>query len=275
MHLPILVRIAETLSASQVMLSAGQVDLARIQVDKLRQLRSTIKRSFRRMEELTGEEWEAHLTGPALAPVELLPVIEKISQSTNEMSVWLTSVIENVGREELLRSQDGINLLLDQAIPPVWDFNHDIAVLHGENSERFADALVERGQMQIIIVSEFLAKSGEDITSTPQVVGNKMTGSSTARILRVRDSSDLSKEQLALLTKSIAPELIVISTDLEVCTLESASALERNVWKEYIYANTARLWPTTFCHQLIDNLPIIYRCKNVLDLRPSLEKKTS
>ena len=129
MYVPIFVRMAEMLATAQVMLSAGQFDQARIRIDKVRQLRSTVKRQMQRARELTTEQWGEELTTVEFEPAELLLLLKRIDKCAKEISVWLTSVIQNIGREELLRSDDGINLLLDLALPPVWDFNNDIVVL--------------------------------------------------------------------------------------------------------------------------------------------------
>ena len=47
------------------------------------------------------------------------------------------SVVEQLNVDELLRTHDGLNLILDKQLPPVWDYNHDIIVLFGANAELF------------------------------------------------------------------------------------------------------------------------------------------
>ena len=273
MYLPLFAQMAEMLATAQVMLSAGQLEQARFRIDKVRLLRSTVKRQLQRAKELTSEEWGAQLTAAESGHSEMLPLVAKINEVTKDISVWLTSVILNVGREELLRSDDGIHLLLDRALPPVWDFNHDIVVLYGENSEHFLSPLVERGQAQIVIVSNSKVSPEQQSLGVPHGIDNARNGDQGTIIIRVRESLELTDEQLASLTKNVHPELISIDTGREPRKLEGLNALARNIRKEYVYVNSKRHWPARFTHNFIDNLPSIYRCRNISEIRPKVAKK--
>ena len=94
MYLPVFARIADTLATAKVMLSAGRLDQARLQIDKVRLLRSTVKRQVKRAQQLTTEEWGAELTGEEFVPAEMLSTVSKIDQYTKEISVWLATVIK-------------------------------------------------------------------------------------------------------------------------------------------------------------------------------------
>ena len=84
---------------------------------------------------------------------------------------WLTSVVNSIGVEELLRSDDGIDLLLDTLIPEVWDFKVDIIIIAAKDEHTYLEALLRRGQSIIIIASEDCDDAMEQ--SNPQFAKKK------------------------------------------------------------------------------------------------------
>ncbi|MBI4509590.1 MAG: motility associated factor glycosyltransferase family protein [Deltaproteobacteria bacterium] len=53
--------------------------------------------------------------------------------------------------EELLETQEGIELMVDVLLPPTWDVEKDVVVLLGTGGERVAAELVARGQKRLLI----------------------------------------------------------------------------------------------------------------------------
>ena len=81
-------------------------------------------------------------------------LIEEVNQLWNLIGDWLDTLILSLGREELMRSTDGIDLLIDRSLPNFWDVNHDIAVISGPNAVPITERLIALGQHQIVIVTD-------------------------------------------------------------------------------------------------------------------------
>ena len=71
---------------------------------------------------------------------------QQIGQIWDLLGKWLDSVISSVGREQLLTSSEGIDLLIDRDLPNHWDANYDIVFLSGSNYAQFMDRLLAVGK---------------------------------------------------------------------------------------------------------------------------------
>ena len=152
MYLPVFALLHDELTLAKSLYASGDIDQAHSHLDKSRILRSKISRQQRQIREFSLEEWGSQLNLTESAITQYLPIAQACNQLWNDISKWLNTVIGQLNHDDLLQSDTGLNLLLDQQIPPSWDFNHDIVVLSGLNAELFVAPLVERGQAQIIVI---------------------------------------------------------------------------------------------------------------------------
>ena len=85
----------------------------------------------------------------AMSQLSLLTVAARAAEGT--MQRWLGREVP--GDERLLASPLGIAVLADMILPPVWDFEADVAVLVGNGLEPVAEVLGALGQRRLVIVA--------------------------------------------------------------------------------------------------------------------------
>ena len=117
---------------------SGDIEKARSALDRVRILRSrmarTVQSSKLAVAKELQEEMGVHLAKDDLSfPVDITDTeivtyrlqVAKLTQSLETIQEWLTSSMDSFSLEELLSSEEGINLMLDNMLPEIWDFSQD------------------------------------------------------------------------------------------------------------------------------------------------------
>ena len=258
MYLPVFALLQDELTLAKSLYAGGDIERAHSHLDKARILRSKIARQQRQIREFSLEDWGSQLNLTESAITQYLPIAQDCNQLWDDISKWLNTVIGQLNHEELLQSHIGLNLLLDQQIPPCWDFNHDIVVLSGLNAELFVAPLVERGQAQIIVIV------GVDFNAEADI----LKPAAHATVLYIQHGSPLSADQAAALKKVEPPLLHGISSGVDDQPLAELKRLARLVHKDHVVGASARRWPTIWTEQLIENLPFVIGKKSVTEVSP-------
>lgn len=261
-------RLTNALIEGQTALSEGDFVAARVALTEARAMNAKINRMQVRLAKASDDEWAKQQNASGSAAIKALALTKTIRQSWREIAQWLDIVINKVGREELVKSREGVDILLDRFLPFHWDVNHDIVVLSGPNSGLFIDALVDRGQTQFIIVRQLSAAEEIDAGKTYQSFVEKLEG--TAYLLEVDDGGLLNDEQLDSLIRAEPPGFVSIPTDSHGVELESFASLEKQIKSKFIQQATQRLLSARQCEHFLQNLPNIYCSKTTSDIKPSL-----
>ena len=256
LYLPVFALLHDELTLAKSLYASGDIDQAHSHLDKSRILRSKISRQQRQIREFSLEEWGSQLNLTESAITQYLPIAQACNQLWNDISKWLNTVIGQLNHDDLLQSDTGLNLLLDQQIPPSWDFHHDIVVLSGLNAELFVAPLVERGQAQIIVIV------GADSNTDAEII----KPAAHATVLYIQHGDPLSDDQAAALKKVEPPLLHGISSGMDEQPLAELKRLARLVHKDHVVGASARRWPTIWTEQFIDNLPLIIGKKSVSEI---------
>ena len=265
MYLPIFVLLRDALSDAKTYYSSGELEAAKLCLDQARKLRSQIYRQQRQIQEFSLEDWGGQLQLTDSDVVQYLPVTQACNELWSDISKWLGSVVEQLNVDELLRTHDGLNLILDKQLPPVWDYNHDIVVLFGANAELFITPLLERGQSQVIVVL--------DDETSPVGPGSISKPLPDATVLYVRHGDPLNTEQAAALKKTEPPFIHGISSRADEQPIKELKRLARLVHKDHVIGASARRWPTIFTEQFIGNLPSIVGKSSVTKISSAVDGK--
>ena len=263
LYLPVFNLLHDELKMAKSLYSSGDISQAHSHLDKARILRSKISRQQRQIREFSLEDWGSRLNLTDSAIAQYLPIAQACNQVWDDISKWLNTVVGQLNHDELLRSDVGLNLLLDQQIPPCWDFNHDIIVLSGLNAELFVAPLIDRGQAQIIVIV--------DADFNVEVNISKPTAHAT--VLYIKHGDLLSADQAAALKKVEPPLMHGISSGADEQPLLELTRLARLVHKDHVVGASARRWPTVWTEQFIENLPQIIGKKSVSNLWPEIFDK--
>jgi hypothetical protein len=256
LYLPVFAILHDELELAKSLYSSGELEEAGVHLDKARKLRSKISRQQRQIREFSLDEWGSQLNLTDSPLIEYLPIVQSCNQLWNDISEWLRTVIGQLDHEELLQSPLGLNLLLDEKLPPVWDFNHDIVVLWGVNIELLVAPLLDRGQAQIILILD-----GDTEGRAP--VSNPVP---EATVLCVKEGESLTDDQTAALKKIEPPLIHGISFGVDEQPIEVLKNLARQAQKDHVLGASARRWPTIFTEQLIENLPLLIGKESVSNI---------
>lgn len=263
MYLPVFAVLHEELVLAKSLYSSGDIGGASVHLDKARNLRSKISRQQRLMRQFSLDEWDSQLDLTQSPSTKYLPIAQSCNQLWNDISKWLRTVVGQVEHNELLHSNIGLNLLLDEKLPAVWDFNHDIIVLWGAEAELLVAPLVDRGQAQIIVITD-----GNTEGKAP--VWNP---SPEATVLHVDRSEPLTADQTDALKRVEPPLIHGISFEVHEQPIEELKNLARQVQNNHVAGASDRRWPTIHTEQLIENLPLFIGKESVCSISTAFHGK--
>lgn len=258
MYLPVFKLLNEEYLLARRLLSEGDLTGARSSLDKARSLRSRVKRQLAYAKELSMESWSKRLGFDDPSATEYSRVAAQVNIQWQLVSEWLTSVVNSIGVEELLRSDDGIDLLLDTLIPEVWDFKVDIIIIAAKDEHTYLEALLRRGQSIIIIASEDCDDAMEQ--------SNHTIREEEATILYASGNEPLSASQVSAIDRGQSPAIAFISHDKHNVSAEKLSKLNSLIAKEFISKRALTRWPAIFIEQLILNLPSVIGLRSASEL---------
>lgn len=254
-------------------LSKGDFLTARIHLSKARALNAKVWRRQIRLSRLSNAEWAKQQGADPDVSQQLLNLTIHIRASWLAVANWLDIFITSVGRDQLLKSSDGIDILLDRYLPFHWDVNQDIAVLSGKNTADFLNALLRKGQKYVLVVEESKSEVRDCVERLLIPEGAERSEGQLATVLKVNLGAVVSDEQLKALQSLEPPGYVSITTDASGEEFAGFEALKNQISAAFITGRSARFWPTIFCEQVIKNLPHIYWLHSVTDLRSHLAGK--
>ena len=243
---------------------SGNLVQGRIHLSRARIFAARVRRHQTTINKNHGAQWALNLDPNKDFSVESLLMQQKIGQLWDLLGQWLDSVINSVGREQLLTSSEGVDLLIDRELPNYWDVNHDIVVLNGSNYSQFIDRLLNRGQKQIVVVTD-------SVPADQYVAYKAIPGESEAfaTIFQLSRSESFNDEHLSALKKNELPTVTVVTTDLAEGPPDNFNSLVAQLRSEYIMAATQRALEIKFVEQFLANLPSIYEMDSVAKLGDS------
>lgn len=271
MYKPIFTVLAELYAEAKQLLTAGDLAGARVYTDKARVLRSRIKQHVKHLREMSTDEWSARLGFDDQTALEYSQLVKSTNLEWQQVRDWWVSVINSIGIDELLRSDEGVDLLLDHLIPEVWDFKHDIAVLTERDAKLYLTPLIRRGQSVIIVYGAFDHRSGEpsedlDLENISPTQ-NEHIFPNQARIVYLDDGNvSLDSDQLQLINKGQSPIVLCLSHIPNSFPIDFLKKLNADIQKEFVSERSLSRWPIIFSEQLIENIPRAIGLRPVSDL---------
>lgn len=124
---------------------AGDDNLTRTNIDKMRQLRSDLNS--------IGKNYIGKFD---VASFEVKKVVKdylnSINQSEQFIDAWNHRMDSLLTLEQRLVNQEGRETIVDQIIPSTWNWNEDIAIFRNGINQALIETLINRGQKRIIIL---------------------------------------------------------------------------------------------------------------------------
>ena len=207
--------LVEVLVSAQKALQDGDFGVARKSLNRARALNAKIWRRQARLDRFSNIEWAEQQGLTPETSAGFLELTLNIRQQWASVARWFDTLITTVGREELLASSDGIDILLDRYLPFHWDVNQDIVVLSGPNATQFVSALVARNQLHMIVVQDFDIDDSESVSSLALPPADSRSVGKRAVVVTVARGESLSTKQCDAFRSLEPPGLVSIPTDAE------------------------------------------------------------
>lgn len=263
-------RLNEALQSAKRLLSAGDFGNARLQLDSARELGAILHRRQKFFGKLEAAARDLQFSYDKSIQCHQTKIIESVNDSWQDIAAWLDNVIRSVGKEELLRSADGINILLDRTLGSTWDFNHDIVVLTGANAQEFIRPLTYRGQLRIVVVSEQIAGNRGGIEQVAVEQRGHLSPTLDATIVTIGGALPLTDDQVSALSNFslVSPNYLHVSTGPADQSSTTFEKIVGQMGKEFILQESQCVWPITFVENFVNNLSKISCLQSVSDLKP-------
>lgn len=265
--------LVEVLMSAQKALVDGDFEAARKDLSRARGLNAKIWRRQARLDRFSNAEWAEQQGLAPEASSQFLELTRHIRLQWASVARWFDTLIGTVGREELLASSDGIDILLDRYLPFHWDVNQDIAVLSGPKATQFVSALVARNQLHIIVVQDSEIDDRESVRRLALPRADSRSVGKRAVVVTAAKGESLSTKQLDALRSLEPPGLVSIPTDLKGQELPEFENIKHQMEARFIQRRSTGFWPTIFAHAIIRNLPHIYGLRSVLSVKERFRKK--
>lgn len=268
-HTSSYLRLCSELSKAKESLACGNIEAARSSLDLARGITASLCRQEKRTTSSEALQWALMGDFDSSSVEETYSLVNEINQSWSQVALWFDNVISTVGREELLHSSDGINIILDRALATTWDFNCDIAIVTGNHADNFVYALMMRGQSKIIQVCDHNIESNQLIEYLDAPAPEAMSAGPSKTLVRVESQSALTAHQVEALCHAAlgVPNYTHISTDTIEVPFPHFQNLVGQIGKEFILLESQMSLPLIFTEQLLKNLPKFENFKSTSELR--------
>ena len=256
---------------------SGDIEKARSALDRVRILRSrmarTVQSSKLAVAKELQEEMGVHLAKDDLSlPVDITDTeivtyrlqVAKLTQSLETIQEWLTSSMDSFSLEELLSSEEGINLMLDNMLPEIWDFSQDIAVIAGSEAPDLYPLLAARRQKRIVVMTDDagmqqLSREHGDWLDNLEIEGDTIT------LVWNLDDPSHNRKAAALTTEEV-PKVTLLGHSMTQDQKDQFLQICKHISFEGLGVRSLKEWPLIFLEQWLNQLPEMTRFKSVSDV---------
>ena len=263
---PLLIECQEALR----LVKEGEIDSARSRIDRVRYLRSVVSRT-REQEDVTNPSF---VDAAASSSVELISSYRKLAENVNQHISTIDELISKVAQsftlDELFDSISGLNLFLDSALPAIWDFNQDVAVITDSYGLDIRDVLRQRGQKKFIWLSDHEVSDGHEVIENDGANESgadfKHEGFEDTLVLFANTEPD--HEALHGWVGESVPRMALFSRDHSEAVFNRFNDLRQTLSAAVIKAATTQWIPRLSVEQYLSNLPTLVTKRSALDLAP-------
>jgi len=127
--------------------SIGDENKTRIKVDLIRQLKANlynINQDTKNGSENYSEKEK----------IDIQSNLNIINSAENFINAWSKRYQNIMSTNEMVGTEEGINILIDQSLPLIWDWERDIVILSGANALKIKNTLEQRGQTRIALIEK-------------------------------------------------------------------------------------------------------------------------
>ncbi len=239
---------------------SGDIEGARSKLDRIRYLRSVISRTKQKRE---GSE-EA-LTAIGLQDADLVNTYTQLAVHANALlevlREWIKSSRASFTMDQLRASREGLQLFIDDALPGIWDFTQDIAVLTERDGNHLREALRSRGQRRFVWLTD--QTDHDSVTMSPETEADDKD----TLFVAVGEEPDVDALK-ELIGEGVLPRVALLAHQHSPAEEHSFVAINQAVASAIIKAATAQWISIQTTEQYLGNLSTLVKCSSAMALRP-------
>ena len=244
----------------------GDIAGARQRLDRVRYLRALVARTRDVEGPVSDVVYTAASKNDALLDT-YREMASLVNGSLEYLREWIRSSRASFSNEELRASNEGMQLLIDDLLPGVWDFTQDIAVLTDEDGEKIRELLRERGQRRFIWLSRRVGPPISGSLPDQQLTdeGDDLAANDT---INLGLNETLEPEEFKSILGGSVPRMALLCCDQVREDQDRFNEISQVVSSAVIQATTAQWISVTTTEQYLANLLTIANCPSALNLRP-------
>ena len=239
------------------MAKAGAIDDARVCLDRIRHLRSMLAHNPTEAGDVATDSSQFEQNP------ELLRSYVEVATCVNDrlalLQQWISESRACFSTSELRQSYAGINLFIDDGLPGIWDFSHDIAILTDQDGDAISEVLRARGQKKLIWITE----------SEELIRASHVANPDTLFVLAggYPDKSDLAE----FLSSMSVPRAALITTSPTPEDEKHFFTVARAIGAAVIAGTTTQWLPQMTSEQWISLLPKLATLPSVMSIKSEFE----
>jgi len=240
------------------MAETGDIEAARLRLDRIRYLRSVMSRSKQR-----GQDIQSELIAVGADNEELLGAYAQLAAHANRLLEILREWIQGSRRaftmDELRASQQGMQLFIDDALPGIWDFTQDVVVLTQRDGETLRDVLRNRGQRRFVWIGE----RGDYITESTMAPYSK--DEDTVYVDPSQNPSVDAMKQLV--GEGVVPRVALVAHQCSEWEEEKFAAVNHAIASSIVRAATTQWLAKRNPEQYLGNIAKFTECRSIMSLQ--------
>jgi len=238
----------------------GAIEEARVCMDRIRYLRSVLAHQKIDSDARSVEQVDQFGQRPELLS-SYMAVAKSVNDRLSLIHQWITESRASFSVDDLRQSCAGVNLFLDDALPGIWDFSQDVAVITDLDGQELREVLRTRGHKKFVWLTQsqaLLTDVLEDGVATDTLYVRAGTYPEKAEL----------EQFLARLSVPRAALLTTMSTDKD----EEHFFKVANAIGAAVIAGTTTQWlPQMTSEQWLSLTPRLAQLPSVMSLKSTFE----
>lgn len=236
---------------------AGNIDASRVKLDRIRYYRSVLSQSQDQAKQ-SGVDQDAALQHNPELIQSYLEVATAVNDRLQFLHKWIAEARASFALEELRQSSQGFQLYIDDALPGIWDFAHDVVVLTDADGERLRDALRARGQTKFIWMTDYPIEEDADTSDADTV------------FVVAGEQVELPSLE-PILSRYSLPRVALIAMDYSANDEKHFHLIAKSIGTCIIAGRTTQWLPQMTAEQWLSLVPRLARLPSVMGLKDQLE----
>ena len=262
MYLPVISPINELCDQALERGLAGDIQGARSCIDRVRTMRARLARVVASHKSDSLDDW---IESAALEASEVTTYRAQTAALNKKLEIirdWLSDSYTAFSTAELMASEKGVALYIDQALPEVWDFSQDVVVLCGDAVDKLYADLLLRAQKKFVVLAEPAAHG---------VLASESASDSDPKTIFFPPGSSPDPDIFTPMLGQDIPVIAMLNLESSHDHVDDFHRIHKSMSAALLGQRSVKEWPVIFTEQWLSRLHELVSLSTASDLRPKFE----